>query len=147
MNQDTLSMHDFAHLDMNQCINTLVYGTTVQMIRNKKKNKNKKPGIFVFSLCENDFHSLQWFYKFKNKKNVEKIDLGMISSVSHFNSPSDEKKPMKYDKKLILEIMYGRNQKLALLFNDYHTKELFWCGLNHFMDKFHAEEVAMYSKY
>ena len=139
MCQKSLCLSEFAHLDLNKCIDTLVYGTTVRMIKNK--NKNKTPAVFVFSLCEDNFNELQWIQKHKNK--LKKMDLGMISSVSHYNKLKNETKPLSYDYNLILEIMYGKNQRLVLLFDDFYKKELFWCGLRHFIDKQSLDEITM----
>ena len=134
-------MSDFAHLNLNKCIDTLVYGTTVKMIKNKKKNKIDTPSIFVFSICESNFNELQWIHKHKNKLN--KIDLGLITSISHYYRSSNEKSFLDYNHELVLVIMYGKNKKLTILFDDYHIKEHFWCGLRHFMDKHYLEEVTL----
>jgi len=139
-----IKIDDFGEFDQNKAIDLIVYGITIKTIHKVQKGTVKP---CVFALCENNPNHLFCIRRKSKKKNggVTKIELNDISSISNVkNDESGKNKTSMFDSELILQILYGKNQQLLLIFDDRETKGLFWGGLMYFMDHASQEEEKMY---
>ena len=126
----------FDDLDLNACINHLIYGTTIQKIT--KQGNGRTHSIF-FYIFEDDFSQLQWISNLKQLRD-SRIDLKSVTSITETPTALKRKKIDKYDASLLLSIHHGNNEELVLTFPDLDLKREWWHGLQYFVQKAQLEQ-------
>lgn len=129
---------DFDNLDINKCINRLIYGQSIYKITKKGK---KLPQKIHFFILENDTSKLQWMHG--SNMTRCRIDLKTVTYISELPTVVNAKAIEKYDNSLLLSIHYGRDEELLLLFDNKETKFEWWCGLQYFVDEAQDEEANL----
>ena len=127
---------DFESLNLNKCVNRLVYGFSIKWI-SKNGKQSAKP--ILFYILEDDPSKLQWLVSGKSPLRC-RIDLKTVIYITDTATVLRPKQMEKYEGACLLSIHYGLDEELILLFNDEISKVEWWCGLQHFIKLSQKEE-------
>ena len=122
------SQREFPNLDLNRCINKLIYGA---MIKKYTKRGTGQLHPIWFYISDSNSSLLQWISS-KKPFTQTRINLKNVTALSDLPTKIVGK-PINKFSKLYLVINHGRGQEMVLQFDNIIDKEQWWCGLQYFV--------------